>query len=146
MKLNWGHKLTLVFIVFVGMMATLIYKAMNTNFDLVTKEYYKDELAYQNVIDGTNNANNLSTRPSIATVDDKLVVNFPDEMKASNINGTIWFYCAADASKDKRVSLQIAKGQQVMPITDFKPGKYTVKINWEQNNRPFYSEQTLFVY
>jgi hypothetical protein len=146
MKLNWGHKLTLVFIVFVGMMATLIYKAMNTNFDLVTKEYYKDELAYQNVIDGTNNANNLSTRPSIATVDDKLVVNFPDEMKASNVNGTIWFYCAADASKDKRVSLQIAKGQQVMPITDFKPGKYTVKINWEQNNRPFYSEQTLFVY
>jgi nitrogen fixation protein FixH len=145
MKLNWGHKLTFVFIVFVGLMATLIYKSMNTNFDLVTKEYYKDELAYQKVIDGTNNANQLSAKPSITKENEQVIVSFPNETVTSAISGTMWFYCPSDASKDMRLPLNLIEGKQAIQLAELRPGKYTVKINWEQDNKPFYSEQTLFI-
>ena len=52
--MNWGHKLMIVFIAFAAMMSYLAYRAFKTEFELVDKDYYKNELKYQEVIDGTN--------------------------------------------------------------------------------------------
>ena len=54
--MNWGRSLILVFIVFAAFMGYLVYRASGTHFDLVSKEYYKDELRYQDKIDGFRNA------------------------------------------------------------------------------------------
>ena len=40
--MNWGNKLMLVFIVFALLIGTLVYKSINTKYDLVSKDYYKD--------------------------------------------------------------------------------------------------------
>jgi hypothetical protein len=81
MTLNWGHKITLAFSAFVLLMFTLVYKSMKTDFQLVTKEYYKDELAYQQVIDGTNRANKLKGNVQVAQTKDGLSIQLPAEMK-----------------------------------------------------------------
>ena len=47
---------------------------VNSNFQLVTKEYYKEELAYQEVIDGTNKAKGVETEVTF-DVTDKLRIN-----------------------------------------------------------------------
>ena len=144
MKLNWGHKIMFVFILFVALMFTLVYKCLHTNFELVTKEYYKDELVYQKVIDGTNNANKLATITSVTANDDRIEIVLPGEMKASNVQGKVWFYCASNAGNDRHFDLKPdASGLQRFDKKDFLPGNYLVKVQWEKGGEQFYSEQHL---
>lgn len=145
MKINWGHKIILVFVLFVSLIATLVYKSIHTNFELVTKEYYKDELVYQQVIDGTNNANKLGGITSVSSDAQFVNVTLPEEMKNVAVKGNIWFYCAANANKDRRYELNPdASGKQVFDKTEFLAGNYMVKVQWEkQDGQQFYTEQYL---
>ena len=141
MTLNWGHKLMLGFFLFAGMIAYLVYQSMHTRYDLVSKEYYKDELQYQQIIDGTNQANRLSSRPAVSQTDNTIVIRLPHEMKQATVTGNIWFYCADNAQKDKKLPLQVnTDAVQTINSRQFSSGNYTVKINWEANGVKYYAE------
>ena len=146
MTLNWGHKLLFVFVVFGALMFTLVYKCMHTNFDLVTKEYYKDELVYQKVIDGTNNANALSTITSVTVSGEEVTLQLPKEMQGQKLTGNIWFYFPSNAGNDRRYELKPdAAGKQSFNLNAFGAGHYRVKVQWEAEGRQYYSEQSLTI-
>lgn len=146
MTLNWGHKLTIFICAFAGMIILLVYKSTQTNFDLVTKEYYKDELKYQDVIDGTKRANSLGSKASVVKSGETVDIQLPTEMRGLTITGSAWFYCAADAKKDIKVPLAVnADARQLISSTLLQPGRYTVKLNWTAGKQQYYSETTLDV-
>jgi len=140
--MNWGHKLILVFVVFASGMFYLAYRSMHINTDLVTKEYYKDELRYQDVIDGTKSANALSSKVHILQQNEIITIQLPGEMKNGKVSGNIWFYCAADAKKDRHIAIELTnEALQLISKKIFLPGIYTVKLNWTSNNKHYYSEE-----
>ena len=145
--MNWGNKLLVTFIVFGAGMLYLVYRSFSTNFDLVEKDYYKTELRYQEVIDATNSANALaSTVKMEQTKEGNIVLQLPDEMKNKTISGDIWFYCAYDAAKDKKFELKTdKKGTQSFQLNTIKPGNYTVRINWTDSGKKYYTEKPLTV-
>lgn len=144
--MNWGNKLLVVFIAFAGLMSYLVYRCTQVPVNLVTKEYYRDELKYQDVIDGTQKANRLSTRVSLVQDEKHIVIRFPPEMKRSPVSGTIIFYCAADAGKDRAVQLQLdSSAKQQLDIRTFIPGNYIVKLKWQSDRNDYYSEQPFLV-
>jgi hypothetical protein len=141
MTINWGHKVTVGFLAFAGMIMYLVVQSMHTHYDLVSKEYYKDELQYQQVIDGTSRANQLSSRATITQLNDQLIMQLPPEMQHQPVTGSLLFYSADNAQKDKKLTLQVnEKGSQIIDSRSFVPGNYTVKIRWENNGLPFYTE------
>lgn len=141
MTLNWGHKLVIVFILFGTMIGYLVYRSVTTSYDLVSKEYYKDELAYQQVIDGTKRAGELSSAVTVAQEDDDIVIRFPDEMKKGSIKGQAWFYYAPDAQRDRKLPLEsVGETEFRFGRSVFLPGNYTVKISWENEGVQYYSQ------
>ena len=94
--MNWGNKILLTFIVFGAGMFYLAYRSMNTNFELVEKDYYKSELRYQEVIDGSNRANALSTHVNLQQSDNGIILQMPEEVKSKVISGDVLFYCSYD--------------------------------------------------
>jgi len=141
MTLNWGHKLTLGFVLFAGMILYLVFQSMHTRYDLVSKEYYKDELQYQQVIDGTNRANSLSSRATVTQSGNNIIIRLPNEMQQTTVSGNALFYCADNAQKDKKVPLQVNAGaEQTIDSREFVPGHYTVKLSWESNGKKYYTE------
>ena len=62
MKINWGTGIVIAFIAFISF---IMYFVINMNInkkydhDLVTEDYYKKELEFQNDIDKETNAKNL---------------------------------------------------------------------------------------
>jgi hypothetical protein len=145
--MNWGHKLFLVFVVFAGGMFFLVYKSMHTNYELVSKEYYKDELTYQTIIDGVKSANALSDRLKIFQNDEIVTVQLPAEMKNGNVSGNIWFYCASDASKDRHITIRINENAiQQIDKEIFLPGTYEVKVDWTKDYKHYYTEQPLTIF
>lgn len=141
MVFNWGHKLTLGFLAFAGMIVYMVVQSINTRYDLVSKEYYKDELQYQQVIDGTSRANQLGSRTTVKQQNETLVIQLPAEMKQKAITGSLWFYSADDSKKDKKIALQVNDNAvQNIDSRHFVPGNYTAKIRWESNGTSYYSE------
>ena len=144
--MNWGQKLVMVFVVFAGGMIYLAYRCMHVSTELVSKEYYKDELRYQDVIDATKTANALSEQVKLSQHDGAIAVQLPAEMKNQKVSGTIWFYCAADAKLDRHIRLEI-NSQTPLQINKslLSPGFYTVKFDWTSNNKHYYTEQSLTI-
>lgn len=146
MTLNWGHRLTIAFIAFAGFIFFLIYKTTQSHFDLVSKDYYKDELAYQQVIDGTNQANKLSSSILVEQQKEQISIQFPLEMKQKKAEGTIFFYCTADSRKDKKIAIKLSEDAvQLIPAKEILPGKYVVKTTWKADNQNYYNEQPVTV-
>ncbi len=144
--MNWGNKLFLTFIVFGASMMYLVYRSVNTNYELVEKDYYKSELRYQQVIDGTNRVNQLSSAVKIEQTNAGITLELPQEMKEKDIFGDVLFYCAYDQKKDKKFSLQPdTNGVQAFPPTAISPGSYTVKITWSSEGKNYFSEKNLTV-
>lgn len=144
--MNWGNKLLFTFIVFAAGMFYLVYRSMHTTYELVEKDYYKTELRYQQVIDGTNHANELSTAVTLDQKSGMINLVLPAEMKNKNISGNIWFYCAYDEKRDKKYKLQLnADAMQSFEPAAIMPGNYTVKITWNNEDKTYFAEKKLTV-
>lgn len=146
MTFNWGHKVTLGFSAFVLFMFFMVYKSMHTDFQLVSKDYYKDELAYQQVIDGTNRANKLSTAVTIIQTNERLSIQLPAEMKGKQVNASIWLYCPTDEQKDQHLTLTAdTDGKLMLAKETIATGNYVIKTSWKADGVMFYNEQSVTI-
>lgn len=144
--MSWGNKLLITFIVFAGGMSFLVYKCMRTNYEMVETDYYKKELHYQQVIDGSRAANDLATQISIQQTGKDIILQLPAEMKEKNISGEVWFYCAYDEKKDKKIPLEAGKdATQTIAASMVQPGNYTVKISWMDEQKNYYAEKPVTI-
>lgn len=144
--MNWGNKLLVTFVVFGSGMFYLVYRSVTTNFELVDKEYYKNELRYQEVIDGVNRANGLTGVVKLTSTEKGVGLQLPAEMSDQKIAGTVHFYCAYDATKDKKFALNTdAAGAQMFNSTSIASGNYTVKINWQAGGEDYYTERSITI-
>jgi hypothetical protein len=144
MKLSWGYKIMFVYIVFVAGMGVLVFKASNQKFDLVTKDYYDQELKYQQVIDQAANSSRLSVPVTIERNKGELKISFPDEMKSKKKLVDFYLYYAADAKKDFRKSFELNENELVQALPVGMKGMYELKLSWEAENVKYYFEQKLF--
>jgi hypothetical protein len=144
--MNWGNRLLVTFIVFGAGMCYLVYRSMHTNYELVEKDYYKTELKYQDVINASGHAGQLKSLVRLQQTKDGILLQMPGEMQGSKIEGNIWFYCAYDAARDKKFSLELnTDSGQLFPNAVVLPGTYIVKINWASAGKDYYTENNLTV-
>lgn len=144
--MNWGNRLILVFIVFGTMIGYMVYRCIETPVNLVSEQYYKDELAYQKVIDGTKQANALSGKLSLAQTAGAIRVMLPTDMRGKAIKGTIVFYCPSDVARDRHVPLQVDEEAAQEIRQGLVPhGHYTVKVSWESGGVNYFAEQPFII-
>lgn len=144
--MNWGYRLLFTFIVFAAMMSYLVFRAYRTNFELVKTDYYKDELAYQNVIDAMNLANTLSATPAFSQNGASVALQMPNEMIGKSISGHAWFYCAYDSRRDRKLDIQPDENGNQILSGSFVPGNYTVKLEWSAEGKNYYTQKELSIH
>jgi hypothetical protein len=135
--MNWGNKLVIVFVSFAALMATLVYKAVNTKFELVTKDYYKDELRYQDKIDGAANA---ALAGGITLIQDNktIILQLPGNFVATVAEGDAWFYCKTNENHDRRKPIRIENGRYVFDISGFAKDSYEFKLQLTSADKKYY--------
>ncbi len=143
--MSWGNKLVVVFVIFIAMIGTLVYKSVMIKNDLVTSDYYSQELKYQDKINGTNNANAIS-QVSVAQDNDFVTIYVPTELKGDNISGEAWFYCVTDADKDRHIKLNIGdNGAQMISKKELAKGNMQLKLTWKVGDKDYYTEKNLLI-
>ncbi len=144
--MNWGHKIIIVFTLFAAGILTLVIGSMRKKIDMVTADYYAEELKYQQVIDGRQNANRLSAPVVVTQPGEQVEISFPEELHQRPLQGYVLFYRPSDAGKDIRVPLQPdAQGRQQIDRRRLQPGNYQVKLQWETDGKPYFQETQLFI-
>ena len=134
-----------VFIAFGAFMGYMVYNCMKTPVSLVSSEYYKDELNYQQVIDGTQKAGQLSKPVELAQDKAFVQLQLPD-VHANRVEGKIWFYCVNDGRNDRKFVLQTDEyGTQRFAREQFTPGKYIAKIEWKTTEGNYYTEKKITI-
>ena len=142
--MSWGNKLVLVFVAFVALMATLVYKAVNTKFELVTKDYYKEELRYQDKIDGAANAKSAG-EIKLMQDDATITIELPASLQSSVAEGEAWFYCKTDAVKDKRMPVKIEDGVYSFDRSSFAKGSYQLKLQLTSEGKQYYYKEYITI-
>ncbi|NCI45683.1 FixH family protein [Sediminibacterium soli] len=142
--MNWGYRLTLVFIGFTAMIGTLVYKATHTKYELVSKDYYSEELRYQEKIDGSNNATEAGAL-LLQQQDNTLTVSVPENLRATADSANAWFYCKTDASKDKKIKLVFAEGNAVVNTSGFAADTYELRLQFTIGSKPYYYTKFLTI-
>jgi hypothetical protein len=141
--MTWGTKLLLVFAAFALLMSTLVYKCMHQNFELVSKDYYSDELRYQDKIDGMNNANKIG-EVLIREGGDNVSIQLPKEVQGLALTGHALFYCTNDATMDRNIPLVVNdNGLILIPKSRLAKAHYRVQLNWQVGKDRYYTEQNL---
>lgn len=140
--MNWGNKLVIVFSLFGLLIGTLVYRCMRSSVDLVSKDYYKEELAYQEIINGKNNVG-LLTAPVVIRREGKIITFcLPPEMKSKPVSGTVLLYCVANSTGDRKIKMNVDENG-CQTITAPVHGTYVVKLRWQQGGQDFYHEETI---
>jgi hypothetical protein len=140
--MNWGHKIVLSYLAFIVFIAIIATKAMRENIDLVSKDYYQQEIDYQDQIGRINNAKENDAVMTFTYEGEKksASVSFPEKHFTS---ATLVFYRPSDASKDFKVELN-AKDNKTMfdvPLDKLSAGLWKAKIHWTDGVKEFYKEE-----
>lgn len=144
MKINWGLKLAIVYLSFMAGILTLVFKAKGQKVDLVTQDYYKQELAFSQKLEATRNATGLPTPVVIEYLEGQVNVSFPAECLQSNMTGQITLYCPSDASRDRSVVIGPNQdGLQSIMVNDLPNGLYLAKVDWKMNDLQYYTEKAI---
>jgi hypothetical protein len=141
--MNWGKWIIVSFVLFAAFIATLVTVCMRQNVDLVSKDYYNEELAYQEQITRMNNVNDLKQKPEIEIKGTSLAISFKqfDEIK----DGTLTLFSPSDPKKDKIYKIEPSEGtQQLFPLDDVK-GMYRARMQWSMNGKEYFIETTITI-
>ncbi|PJB00045.1 MAG: hypothetical protein CO128_01655 [Ignavibacteriales bacterium CG_4_9_14_3_um_filter_30_11] len=142
-RYNWGWGILISIIVFLLIMAGLIIFSMNKDVDLVSKDYYKNEIEFQSQIDKENKSKLLNKIVEIHFDKNNLVIVFPD---STNISGVLNFYRPSDSNLDFKIPIKLTDSNKLfVALNKFVKGFWKVKINWEEDDFNFYSENSFIV-
>jgi hypothetical protein len=144
--MNWGHKIAVLYISFVVLILTMVFLANKEKVDLVTSDYYEQELRFQDKINAGNNAKNLTTPINFETKNRILHLIYPKEMLGKTISGDITLYRPSDAALDYKTTINInADGGQTISSLTFKRGLYKMQFSWRMDNLDYYIEEPVFM-
>jgi nitrogen fixation protein FixH len=142
-RISWGTRIAFLYIGFVALIATLVISATRMDFDLVSKDYYQQEIGYQKRLDATAATSALS-QPLAATVNaTNVVVLFPQEFAKQTVDATIRFYSPINDTHDREFKLQSADGKIFIERAKLDKTAYTLQVSWNAGDKDYYQELPL---
>ncbi len=143
--MNWGKKILLVYLVFVGGIMFLVYKSVIQKEELVIPDYYKKELAFQHTIEERNRAEALSKRVEFDLKGDSLLIHFPKEMKNISLATEVDLYCPSNKENDRLFTCNTQAAFLSISIKEVPKGYYEIHLRWIAQQKGYYVEDKLFV-
>lgn len=147
MKINWGTAIVLAFIAFIGFIVILVVQ-MTTNekydYDMVTEEYYKKELTFQDQLDKQVLTNDRKMAPNILISENGIDIQFPGNLNEKNIKGTVFLYRPSNKQLDFEVPISLSTSHLLIPKNRLLDGRWNIEINFTYNNESFLTKKEIW--
>ena len=146
MKINWGTGIVIAFILFI---AFIMYFVINMNLnkkydhDLVTEDYYQEELLHQNVIDKVDNAKELKENVSWKKTDDGILISFPKDLDYKKITGKVFLYRPSNKKLDSEISISLSDYYLIIPKTSLLAGRWNLNVDWKYDGKSYLYKESI---
>ena len=146
MKLNWGVGITIVITVFTLAGLSFIYYAFHQDVNLVKKDYYQDEIKYQDRIEEIERTAKLTDDLNIKIINSNIVFNFPSDIKGKTLKGDILLYRPSDRKHDIFLPISIdTLNVQSLPTNNMIAGMWKAQVKWQVDTLSYYTEKIIMV-
>jgi nitrogen fixation protein FixH len=140
MKINWGTGIVIAFIAFIRFILYFVIN-MNANdkydHDLVTEDYYKKELEFQNDIDKESNSKYLEENISWKKTNEGLLISFPENLKQENITGKVFLYRPSNKQFDYETTISLSSHNLLIPDKRLLDGRWNIKVDWQYKGKSY---------
>nr|WP_298994589.1 FixH family protein [uncultured Allomuricauda sp.] len=146
MKINWGTGIVIAFITFIAFILYFVVRMSmddQANHDLVTKDYYKRELAYQKEIDAANSALNNEAKLKVKKTNEGLIVEFPKQFDFKNISGKVSLYRPSNKHLDFDFPISLSNTHLLIPDNRLVDGRWDITVSWNYKKQVFLHKEKL---
>jgi len=145
--MSWGIRITVLYMSFVTLILSLVIITTKNKEELESKDYYKQELDYQNKIDAIQNANNLATPITYEVKGKEIVISIPAELRGSTFKGEVFLFKPSDSSKDLNLMFKPdANGVANIKNSKIENGVYKMKITVNSNSKKYIKEEVINIH
>jgi nitrogen fixation protein FixH len=139
-KISWPTGIILALSAFIIFILSFVYKAtFMSQYDhhLVSEDYYKDELNYQQEINKLNKAAALKEDVTLTKVSEGLLIKFPAEFDSEKITGTISFQRPSYDKIDFQLPIKLIASNYLISNENLVEGRWNAKIEWSINGTTY---------
>ena len=133
-KINWGTGIVIAIVCFILFILSFVYRSVvmdEYQHELVSEDYYRDELHYQEEIDKLENAKSLEENVKLVNSPEGIRIVFPENMAPSDISGVVVFKKLDNKKLDMRIDLQLEGRELIIPDEKLVHGKWIVSVDWK---------------
>jgi hypothetical protein len=115
--------------------------------DLISPNYYEEEVQYQGQIDRLQHAQQRAQLASVTydAVAGLIIVSLPSLSERSP-SGEIQLYRPSAANLDRRLKLALkSNGVQTINAASLLPGLWKVRVSWALDNREYFIDQKVVI-
>ena len=146
-RFTWGTGIVIAMLSFMIFILSFVYKSIameEYQHELVSEDYYKDELHYQEEIDKLKNSQTLSEDIKLANIKEGMRISFPENIDQDQIKGTIYFQRLSNEKLDFTEQIKLTDHHQLIPVEKLVSGKWIIKIDWETEQDKYLFKETWF--
>lgn len=108
------------------------------NSEMVTDNYYEEELQYQDVIDSKKRADELQEKPVFSQDTNGIKITFPENNTHSNTTVKFVLNRTDDQNLDIKKSVDLdANHTFIIPAQVLKMGNYTLRLSWTKDKTDY---------
>ncbi len=138
-NLNWGHGLAIAlgcFMLFI-LFLIFIFPMGKQNAEMISNNYYEEELQYQDIIDAKNNAAKLEKTPAYKITREGLLITFPETIKVDDNKVNFVLFRTEDSNLDVKKEVILQHHLFLIPEKVISKGSYTLKLKWTADKKPY---------
>lgn len=146
-KINWGTGIVIAMVAFMVFILSFVYKSIaieKYGHELVSEDYYKDELYYQQEIDKLNNANKLVQNITLNNSAKGITIKFPGDKDFEKIKGTIFFQRLSNEKLDFEQEINLESNSVLIPDNILVSGKWIIRIDWTFEKETYLFKESWF--
>ncbi len=139
-KFTWGHGVVIALLSFMAFILSMLFLFPNgqKNSEMVTDNYYEEELKYQDVIDAKKRADDLQEKPVYSQDKNGIKINFPKDYDNSNTTVKFVLNRTDDQNLDIKKAVQLDAGKSfLIPAQVLKIGNYTLRLSWTKDKTDY---------
>lgn len=136
---NWGWGIFSAIVLGALAMIYLVYKASQVETSMVMKDYYEEEVFFEDMLNAQARTKALATSFEYFQTDDVLILQFPKECLTYEISeGEVQIYRPSSSKDDVILPMDLDEDAQiVLNKNELLAGTYIVKANWYMDNERY---------
>lgn len=139
--MNFKYFIAGIYLTFVALIVMMVFKSCHQKVELQTKNYYNEELKFQEQINAKLAGNAYKDSFIVSEFNNKIIIKQPSSLTSDSIS--LQFMKADDAASDKEIKIL---GSSIQPLdkSSFKTkGVYDLSIRLYKSGQPILIEKKI---